>query len=115
MTETPVIEIQGLARSFGRVLALAELSMVVPRGTVAVLLGPNGAGKTTAVRLITGALQPHKGTIRVFGADPAQVGQSVRARCGVVAAKPALYDRLTGRDNLKYAAELYGVPNARID
>ncbi|MGH2785602.1 MAG: ATP-binding cassette domain-containing protein [Actinomycetota bacterium] len=115
MTETPVIHIEGVARSFGRVLALAELSMVVPRGTVAVLLGPNGAGKTTAVRLITGALRPHKGTIRVFGADPEQAGQSVRARCGVVAAKPALYDRLTGRDNLKYAAELYGVPNARID
>ena len=115
MTETPVIEINGIARSFGRVLALAELSMVVPRGTVAVLLGPNGAGKTTAVRLITGALRPQKGTIRVFGADPAQAGEAVRARCGVVAAKPALYDRLTGRDNLRYAAELYGVPAARVD
>jgi ABC-2 type transport system ATP-binding protein len=117
VTETPVIHIEGIARSFGRVLALAELTMTVPRGSVAVLLGPNGAGKTTAIRLITGALRPQNGTIRVFGEDPQVSGQSVRSRCGVVAAKPALYDRLTGRDNLKYAAELYGVESGdkRID
>ncbi|MGH2726314.1 MAG: ATP-binding cassette domain-containing protein [Actinomycetota bacterium] len=116
MTETPVIQIQGVARSFGRVLALAELTMTVSRGTVAVLVGPNGAGKTTAVRLMTGALRPQSGTIRVFGEDPLVAGESVRSRCGVVAAKPALYDRLTGFDNLKYAAELYGVPavDARV-
>ena len=115
MTETPVVQIDNVARSFGRVVALAELSMAVARGTVAVLVGPNGAGKTTAVRLMTGALRPQNGTIRVFGEDPLVSGESVRRRCGVVAAKPALYDRLTGRDNLQYAAELYGVPGARID
>jgi ABC-2 type transport system ATP-binding protein len=116
VTETPVIQLEGVARSFGRVLALAELNLVVPRGSVAVLLGPNGAGKTTAIRLITGALRPQNGTIRVFGQNPLEAGESVRARCGVVAAKPALYDRLTGRDNLQYAAELYGVASgeARI-
>ncbi|MCI0584098.1 MAG: ABC transporter ATP-binding protein, partial [Chloroflexi bacterium] len=113
MTETPVVQIEGVARSFGRVLALAELSMTVPRGSVAVLVGPNGAGKTTAVRLMTGALRPQTGTIRVFGEDPQQAGESVRRRCGVVAAKPALYDRLTGRDNLTFAAELYEVPSAQ--
>ncbi|MFY9587289.1 MAG: ABC transporter ATP-binding protein [Actinomycetota bacterium] len=83
--------------------------MNVPRGTVAVLLGPNGAGKTTAVRLITGALRPQKGSVRVFGVDPAVRGEDVRSHCGVVSAKPALYDRLTGRENLRYAAQLYGV------
>jgi len=109
LTETPVVDLQGVARAFGQVLAVANLTMTVPSGTVTVLLGPNGAGKTTAVRLITGALRPQKGSIRVFGEDPLLHGQSVRSRCGVVAAKPALYDRLTGRDNLRYAAELYGV------
>jgi ABC-2 type transport system ATP-binding protein len=109
VTETPVIELDGVARAFGRVVAISHLSMTVPRGTVTVLVGPNGAGKTTAVRLITGALLPQKGTIRVFGSDPQLAGEEVRSRCGVVAAKPALYDRLTGRDNLQYAAELYGV------
>ena len=74
------------------------------------LVGPNGAGKTTALRVITGALAPHAGVARVFGLDPAGPdGEQVRRRCGVVAAKPALYDRLTGRDNLRFAAELFGL------
>jgi ABC-2 type transport system ATP-binding protein len=109
MTETPIVHLDGVGRWFGRVPALTELTFTVPKGTVTVLLGPNGAGKTTAVRLVTGALRPHKGQIRVFGTDPAVAGESVRRRCGVVSAKPALYDRLSGRDNLKYAAELYGL------
>jgi len=109
MSETPVVDLQGVARAFGRVVAISNLTMTVPRGTVTVLVGPNGAGKTTAVRLITGALRPQSGSIRVFGENPLTNGESVRSRCGVVAAKPALYDRLTGRDNLRYAAQLYGV------
>ena len=99
MPESPVVDLQGVARAFGRVVAISELTMSVPKGTVAVLLGPNGAGKTTAVRLITGALRPQNGAVRVFGVDPATHGEEVRRNCGVVSAKPALYDRLTGRDD----------------
>jgi ABC-2 type transport system ATP-binding protein len=108
----PIVRLDGVARSFGRVLAVADLSLLVPKGSVAVLVGPNGAGKTTAIRLVTGALRPGRGTIAVFGADPSREGEHVRRRCGVVAAKPALYDRLSGRDNLRYAAELYGLGDA---
>ena len=116
MTETPIVEISDVARAFGRVLAISHLSFEVPRGTVSVLLGPNGAGKTTAVRLITGALRPDRGSIRVFGQDPQNLGEQIRVRCGIVSAKPALYDRLTGRDNLRYAAQLYGVSDGtRVD
>ena len=109
MPETPVVQLNGVARAFGRVVAISDLTLSVPGGTVAVLLGPNGAGKTTAVRLITGALRPQKGSVQIFGVDPAVRGEEVRSRCGVVSAKPALYDRLTGRENLRYAAQLYGV------
>jgi ABC-2 type transport system ATP-binding protein len=88
----------------------------VPSGSVTVLLGPNGAGKTTAVRTITGALDCDTGHVRVFGHDPAVEGEAVRRRCGVVSAKPALYDRLSGRDNLRYSAELNGLgANAPIE
>ena len=73
------------------------------------LLGPNGAGKTTAIRMITGALAPDAGTVRVFGLDPAVDGEEVRRRCGVVSAKPALYDRLSGLRQPGYSAELYGL------
>jgi ABC-2 type transport system ATP-binding protein len=107
--DPPVVELQHVTKHFGPAPALADCSMAVPAGTITVLLGPNGAGKTTAIRTITGALTPDSGTVRTFGLDPEIDGEDVRRRCGVVSAKPALYDRLTGMDNLEYAAELYGL------
>src|SRR5690606_1750335 len=104
-----VVRIEGAYKTFGDVAALTDLNLSVPEGRITVLLGPNGAGKTTAIRLVTGALGPDAGTVRTFGLDPAVEGEAVRLRCGVVSAKPALYDRLSGWDNLAYSAELYGV------
>jgi ABC-2 type transport system ATP-binding protein len=105
----PVVEFADVRRSFGAVVGLADLSLSVPAGSVTVLLGPNGSGKTTAVRTVTGALRPDAGAVRVFGLDPEVDGEAVRRRCGMVAAKPALYDRLSGRANLRYAARLWGM------
>ncbi|HEU5150331.1 MAG TPA: ABC transporter ATP-binding protein [Iamia sp.] len=107
----PVVLLEGVHRRFARVEALSDLSLRVDPGTITVLLGPNGAGKTTAIRVITGALGVNSGHVRVFGLDPddPRQGEEVRRRCGVVSAKPALYDRLSGFDNLRYAAELYGL------
>ncbi len=105
-----VVNVSHVDRSFGDVKALSNLTIEVPKGSVTVLLGPNGAGKTTAIRMITGALEPQNGTVSVFGLDPGGAdGEEVRRRCGVVTAKPSLYDRLNGWDNLRYAAELYGL------
>lgn len=104
------VDVSGVSQWFGDVQALTNLTIQVPTGSITVLLGPNGAGKTTAIRMITGALSPAQGTARVFGLDPtAAEGEEVRRRCGVVSAKPSLYDRLSGWDNLRYAAELYGL------
>ncbi len=104
----PAVELHHVRRSFRGSVALADLSLSVAPATVAVLLGPNGAGKTTAIRLVTGALRADAGTVRTLGVDPTgSDGAEVRRRTGVVTAAPALYDRLTGRDNLRYAAELY--------
>ena len=112
----PVVRLEHVRRLFGKVVGLADLSLAAPAGSVTVLLGPNGSGKTTAVRTITGALSPDAGSVRVFGLDPATDGEDVRRRCGVVSAKPALYDRLTGRDNLRYAAELWRLgPDAPVE
>lgn len=100
---------------FSGVEALKGLNINVPRGHITVLLGPNGAGKTTAIRTITGALPSDGGVVRTFGLDPVADGEQVRTRCGVVSAKPALYDRLSGWDNLDYSASLYGVADNRSD
>jgi ABC-2 type transport system ATP-binding protein len=102
------VSVAGVSRWFDDVQALTNLTIEVPKGSITVLLGPNGAGKTTAIRMITGALTPHEGAVSVFGIDPSTAeGEEVRRRCGVVSAKPSLYDRLSGWDNLRYAAELY--------
>ena len=108
------IELRGVVRTFGDVRAVDRLDLEVPAGSVAVLLGPNGAGKTTTVRLITGALGVDKGHIRVLGLDPRINGDEIRQRAGVVPPKPALYDRLTGYENLAYTADIWGVPHTEI-
>jgi len=105
-----IVDVEQVTRRFGDIVALRDLDLQIPKGAITVLLGPNGAGKTTAIRMITGALAPDQGTSRVFGLDPSSNdGEQVRRRCGVVSAKPSLYDRLNGWDNLRYAAELYGL------
>jgi len=105
----PVVALDRVVRTFGSQTALDGLSFTVPARSITVLLGPNGAGKTTCTRVITGALAPDAGAVRVFGMDPSVDGPDVRRRIGIVSAKPALYDRLSGLDNLRYAAELYGL------
>ena len=113
----PAVVLTDVRRSFGSVVAVDQLTVEVPKGTVTVLLGPNGAGKTTVVRLVTGALRADAGAVRTLGLDPdvAAQGTEVRRHCGVVPARPALYDRLTGSDNLRYAAQLFAVDASIID
>ena len=104
-----VVALAGVQYRFGSGTGLVDLDLAVRRGSITVMVGPNGAGKTTALRVITGALVPQAGSARVFRLEPSGPdGEQVRRRCGVVAAKPALH-RLTGRDNLRYAAELFGL------
>ncbi|MGA9597143.1 MAG: ABC transporter ATP-binding protein [Acidimicrobiia bacterium] len=108
------IEFSHVTRRFGSITAVDDLNMTVPEGSITVLLGPNGAGKTTTVRLTTGALRSDGGEIRVLGKDPAKDGDWVRARTAVVPPKPALYDRLTGQENLEYTAAIFDADNSAI-
>jgi ABC-2 type transport system ATP-binding protein len=110
-----VISAREVIRTFGETRAVDGLDLEIPPGSVTVLLGPNGAGKTTVVRLLTGALAADSGDLTVFGIDPSgRGGAEVRRRCGVVPARPALYDRLSGYDNLRYAGELFEVDKGSL-
>jgi ABC-2 type transport system ATP-binding protein len=109
-----VIEASHLTRTFGDLTALDDVSFSVEAGEVFVVLGPNGAGKTTTVRLLNGVLIPSAGSVRVVGLDPAAHGRDVRRRTGVLPAAPALYERLTARQNLEFFGTLYGVPERRL-
>jgi len=107
-----VIEVNSLVRTFGRNRAVDGLTFHVEQGEVFGLLGPNGAGKTTTVRLLNGILPPSEGTARVFGFDPATHGEDIRRRTGVLTETPALYERLSARENLEFFATLQGIPES---
>jgi ABC-2 type transport system ATP-binding protein len=104
-----IVELRSVTRTFGDVTAVSDLTCSVAPGGVLGLLGHNGAGKTTTLRLISGVLEATSGTVRVFGLDPVEHGAQVRRRTGVTLASPPVDRRLTGRENLKFIARLYGL------
>jgi len=111
----PVIEVKNLQRSFGDQQALAGVTFAVQPGEVFGLLGPNGAGKTTTVRLLNGILPPSAGSATVFGLDPTTQGEAVRRRTGVLTETPALYERLSARENLEFFGTLHEIPQAQLN
>jgi ABC-2 type transport system ATP-binding protein len=111
-TAAPAVEVDAVRRAFGTVQALDGVSLEVGAGEVVGLLGHNGAGKTTTVRLLLGILAPDGGATRVLGRDPLRDGPEVRRSIGLVSATPGVDERLTARQNLDFAARVYGVPDA---
>ena len=113
MTETTpkglAIEIKGLTKAFGRTPVLRSLDLEVPWGQVLSVLGPNGCGKTTLIKVLATLTKRDAGTVRVAGADVARAGERVRRIIGVVTHDPLLYDDLTGYENLKFFARMFGL------
>ncbi|MGE5463019.1 MAG: ABC transporter ATP-binding protein, partial [Syntrophothermus sp.] len=110
----PVIEVDQLERTFGEYKAVNGMTFQVEPGEVFGLLGPNGAGKTTTVRLLNGILPPSGGTARVFGLDPVTQGAAIRQKTGVLTETPALYERLSARENLEFFATLQNLPGPKL-
>jgi sodium transport system ATP-binding protein len=104
-----LIEFDRLSKSYGDLVAVRDLSLAVPAGEVYALLGANGAGKTTALRCLATLLVPTAGTARIAGFDAAREPLEVRRRLGFLAASMGLYQRLTGRELLRYFADLNGL------
>jgi ABC-2 type transport system ATP-binding protein len=109
-----VIQVQNLSHSYGEHQALSDLSFRVGQGEVFGLLGPNGAGKTTSVRLLNGMFEANSGSVEVMGFDPGKQGERVRALSGVLTETPALYERLTARQNLRFFGTLDGMSDTEI-
>ena len=100
------IEVEGLVKRFGDVLAVDGVDFSVPAGTVFGLLGPNGAGKTTTVRILTTILRPDGGEARILGTDVAKHPNTVRQQIGLAGQFAAVDDNLTGRENLRLVGRL---------
>ena len=102
----PAILTEGLGKRFGDVVALENLNLQVPAGTVLGLLGPNGAGKTTTVRILTTILHPDSGRATVLGHDVATEPDAVRNVIGLAGQYAAVDHNLTGRENLRMVGRL---------
>lgn len=96
-------------RRFGDDVAVDDISLSVPEGTILGIIGPSGSGKTTTVRMLTGALPPSEGEVRVLGEDPLQFRRQTRERIGYMPQQFALYPDLTARENVDFVASLFGV------
>lgn len=109
-----IINVENLSHRYGSQQALNNLSFQVNHGEVFGLLGPNGAGKTTSVRLLNGMFEASSGHLQVMGFDPRSDGEKIREVSGVLTETPALYERLTARQNLKFFGTLAGLTDSQI-
>jgi ABC-2 type transport system ATP-binding protein len=103
----PALTFDHVRRSFGRTVAMHDVSITVEPGTVLGIIGRNGAGKTTALRLAHGILFPDEGRIRVLGLDPVTSGREVRTRVSLLAEESALYPWMTVAEILRFGAALH--------
>jgi sodium transport system ATP-binding protein len=104
-----MMEARGLAKAFGKVQAVSDVSFRAEDGRITGLLGPNGAGKTTTLRMLYSLLHPDRGEVHVDGISAQREPQQVRRRMGVLPDTRGLYKRLTARENIEYFGMLQGL------
>ncbi len=104
-----MIKTENLTKKFGEKIAVNKLNIEVPRGTFFCFLGPNGAGKTTTIKMLTGLMRPTEGRSFIAGIDIQQDPVKAKKYIGFVPDHPFLYDKLTGREFLKFIAGLYQI------
>ncbi len=107
-----ILEIRGLSKTYGRIRAVNNLSLDIPKGTVFGILGPNGSGKTTTLGMALSVIRPTKGSCLWFG-EP--VSPSTLKRIGAILEGPLFYPYLSGERNLEIVALIKEVPFSRID
>jgi len=105
------IEVRGLRKSYGGIVAVDGVDLTVASGEVFALLGPNGAGKTTTVEILEGYRKRDAGTVSVLATDPATAGAAWRARIGMVLQTSGEFDALTVAEVVRHFASYYPAPD----
>lgn len=104
-----MLQAKGLSKKFGDHQAVDGVDLDIPKGSCYGLLGPNGAGKTTTISMLVGVLAPDAGTVSLDGATVRPTDPAFKNRIGFVPQDLALYDELTGEENLRFFGMLYGL------
>ncbi|MDP6650927.1 MAG: ABC transporter ATP-binding protein [Gammaproteobacteria bacterium] len=104
------ISTSGLTRRFGSLVAVNDVDLKIPTGSIYGFLGPNGSGKSTTIRMLCGLLTPSAGTASVLGMDTSRDSEKLKQQIGYMTQKFSLYDDLTVRENLQFVSEIYVVP-----
>lgn len=103
------IRVRNMSRTFGDKLAVDQLDLDIPKGTIYGFLGPNGCGKSTSIRMLTGLLTPTSGDIRVLGYELPRQAELLRTRIGYMTQKFSLYESLSVRENLDFVGQIYSL------
>jgi len=111
----PILEVVNLRKSYGATAALKGVSFQVAEGEIFGLLGPNGAGKTTLLSIVSCLLDASGGEARISGEKVDLDNVELRRQIGIVPQELALYDELSGRENLAFFGRLYGLTGATLD
>jgi len=106
-----MIKLDRLTRRFGSTVAVDDISLDIPSGSIYGLLGPNGAGKTTTIKMLTTLLTPTSGTATVAGSDIVAAADEVRRKVGYVPEQIALYQGLTANEYIEFAGHIRALPD----
>jgi ABC-2 type transport system ATP-binding protein len=109
------VRIDGVTKSFGEKVAVRELTLTLYAGEVFAFLGPNGAGKTTTLKATTGLLQPDCGSVTICGLSMVRQALQAKQHIAYVPDQPFIYDKLTGREFIRFTREMYGVAGSLAD
>ena len=110
-----MLVVKNLRKTFGSIVAVADVSFSIEPGQLLGLIGPNGAGKTTTVSMLTGLLVPDRGEVVIAGRRLGGDTDPAKRRIGLVPQDLALYDELSARDNLRFFGALYGLSGSALD
>ncbi|MSP20416.1 MAG: ABC transporter ATP-binding protein [Alphaproteobacteria bacterium] len=113
MSPDLAIEVSGLNKYFGALHAVRDVSIDVRRGQICGFLGPNGSGKTTTIRMLCGLMTPDSGQGTCLGFDILRQSAAIKREVGYMTQKFSFYEDLSIRENLRFVARMYGVPNPR--
>jgi ABC-2 type transport system ATP-binding protein len=107
-----MIETVNLGKNYDGNLAVVDLNLNVRAGEMFCFLGPNGAGKTTTIKMLTGLLIPSRGTARIAGFDIQTSPVEAKRRIGYIPDRPYLYEKLSGRDFMRFVGDMFGIDRA---